>query len=61
MSSKKLSLNGKVVSAPLANIAGSAYRTMALRYGAAIAYSEMISVDGLVRGNRKTLDMLTLR
>ncbi|HDS01947.1 MAG TPA: tRNA dihydrouridine synthase DusB, partial [candidate division Zixibacteria bacterium] len=61
MSDKKLSLNGKVVSAPLANIAGSAYRAMALRYGAAIAYSEMISVDGLVRGNRRTLDMLRLR
>jgi nifR3 family TIM-barrel protein len=61
MRDKKLSLNGKVVSAPLANIAGSAYRTMALRYGSAIAYSEMVSVDGLVRGNRKTLNMLRLR
>jgi tRNA-dihydrouridine synthase B len=61
MSAKYLSLNGQVVSAPLANIAGSAYRLMALSYGAALAYSEMISVDGLVRGNRKTLDMLGLR
>jgi tRNA-dihydrouridine synthase B len=61
MNVKKLSLNGKVVSAPLANIAGSAYRYMALRYGAAIAYSEMISVDGLVRQNQKTLSMLKIR
>jgi tRNA-dihydrouridine synthase B len=61
MNVKKLILNGKVVSAPLANIAGSAYRYMALRYGAAIAYSEMISVDGLVRQNQKTLSMLKIR
>lgn len=61
MIAKYLSLNGQVVSAPLANIAGSAYRTMALSYGAAISYSEMISVDGLVRGNRKTMAMLALR
>jgi tRNA-dihydrouridine synthase B len=61
MSAEKLSLNGKVVSAPLANIAGSAYRHIALTYGAALAYSEMISVDGLVRGNGKTLSMLRMR
>ncbi len=61
MSRKKLSLNGQVVSAPLANIAGSAYRYMALKYGAAIAYSEMISIDGLVRENEKTHSMLRIR
>lgn len=58
---KMLSLKGKVVSAPLANISGSAYRTMARKYGAAMVYSEMISVDGLVRANRKTLAMLKMR
>jgi nifR3 family TIM-barrel protein len=61
MSAKMLSTKGKVVSAPLANISGSAYRVMARNYGAAITYSEMISVDGLLRGNRKTLAMLRLR
>ena len=59
--SKYLTLDGRVVSAPLANIAGSAYRTMALRHGAAIAYSEMLSAEGLVRANRKTLNMLKKR
>ncbi len=61
MRNKSLSTDGKVISAPLANIAGSAYRTIALRHGAAIAYSEMVSVDGLIRANRKTLAMLRLR
>lgn len=56
-----LSLKGKVVSAPLANISGSAYRTIARKYGATMVYSEMISVDGLVRANRKTLAMLKMR
>jgi len=56
-----LNLKDKVISAPMANIAGSAYRVMALRCGAALAYSEMISADGLVRGNKKTLAMLRLR
>jgi tRNA-dihydrouridine synthase B len=58
---KYLSTNGQVVSAPLANIAGSAYRQIARKYGAALAYSEMVSVDGLVRGNLKTLSMLRMR
>ena len=59
--SKYLTLDGQVVSAPLANIAGSAYRTMALRHGAALAYSEMLSAEGLVRENRKTFNMLKKR
>jgi len=59
--SKYLTLDGQVVSAPLANIAGSAYRTMTLKHGVAIAYSEMLSAEGLVRTNRKTLNMLKKR
>lgn len=56
-----LSLGGRVVSAPLANISGSAYRMMARKHGAALVVSEMISTEGLIRGNRKTLNMLRFR
>ena len=56
-----LSLDGRVVSAPLANIAGSAFRLFARRFGAALVVSEMVSIEGLVRGNRKTCSMLHYR
>ncbi|MBU1319136.1 MAG: tRNA dihydrouridine synthase DusB [candidate division Zixibacteria bacterium] len=56
-----LSLSGKVVSAPLANISGSAYRMTAREHGASLVVSEMISAEGLVRGNHKTLNMLRFR
>jgi len=61
MVGKLLSLKGRVVSAPLANISGSAFRVIARNYRAALVYSEMISAEGLVRSNRKTLNMLRLR
>jgi tRNA-dihydrouridine synthase B len=54
-------MSGKVISAPLANISGSAYRVLARESGAALVVSEMISTEGLVRGNRKTLSMLRFR
>jgi tRNA-dihydrouridine synthase B len=56
-----LTIDGRVVSAPLANIAGSAYRTLARRHGAALVVSEMVSVEGLVRDNHKTCSMLRFR
>lgn len=58
---ENLTLDGRVVSAPLASVSGSAYRAMARRFGAALVVSEMISVEGLVRGNRKTINMLRFR
>jgi len=61
MCPKNLSLSGQVISAPLAGVAGSAYRTISRRYGAALVYSEMISADGLVRKNHKTLSMMKIR
>ncbi len=61
MKLRNLSIDGRVVSAPLANIAGSAYRLFARRFGAALVVSEMVSIEGLVRGNRKTCNMLGYR
>ena len=61
MKLRNLTLDGKVVSAPLASVSGSAYRVLARRFGAALVVSEMISVEGLIRDNRKTLNMLRFR
>lgn len=50
-----------MISAPLASVSCSAFRLLAREFGAALVVSEMISAEGVVRGNRKTLDMLRFR
>lgn len=42
--------------APLAGVSDSPFRRLAREQGASIVYTEMVSADGLVRGNRATLD-----
>jgi tRNA-dihydrouridine synthase B len=42
--------------APLAGVSDSPFRRLAREQGAAAVYTEMVSADGLVRGNRATLD-----
>ena len=44
--------------APLAGIADSPFRIMAKRFGAALVYTEMVSVEGVLRGNPGTLKLL---
>ncbi|HQL24369.1 MAG TPA: tRNA dihydrouridine synthase DusB [candidate division Zixibacteria bacterium] len=53
-----LNLGGAVVAAPLAGVSDRAYRRLARRGGAALVFTEMISTDGLVRDNAKTLEMI---
>jgi tRNA-dihydrouridine synthase B len=50
-----------VVAAPLAGISDLVYREICLEHGAGLAYTEMISVAGLARQNRKTLRYLAVR
>jgi nifR3 family TIM-barrel protein len=61
MKLRNLTVDGRVVSAPLANVSGSAYRLLAREFGASLVVSEMVSAEGLVRGNRKTISMLRFR
>ncbi len=61
MELRNLTVDGRVVSAPLANVSGSAYRLLAREFGASLVVSEMVSAEGLVRGNRKTISMLRFR
>jgi tRNA-dihydrouridine synthase B len=56
-----LTLRGNVLAAPLAGVSDLVYREICLEHGAALAYTEMISVAGLARRNRKTLRYLAVR
>ena len=42
--------------APLAGVSDSPFRRLARAQGASAVYTEMVSADGLARGNRATLD-----
>ncbi len=53
-----LQLPNNLIMAPLAGITDLAFRTIVRRYGCGLCYSEMVSADGIVRGQRKTLDIL---
>ena len=53
-----LQIQGKVVLAPLAGITDTPFRLLCRTYGAALVFTEMISADGLVRGNTNTLRYL---
>ena len=44
--------------APLAGVSDSPFRQLSREQGAAIVYTEMVSADGLVRGNQATLDYI---
>jgi nifR3 family TIM-barrel protein len=53
-----LQLPNNLIMAPLAGITDLAFRTIVRRYGCGLCYSEMVSADGIVRGQKKTLDIL---
>jgi len=54
----RLSLAHNVVLAPLAGITNLPFRLLCRRNGAALAFTEMVSVNGLVREGVKTLALL---
>ncbi len=49
-------LDSPFVLAPLAGVSDSPFRQLAREQGASAVYTEMVSADGLARGNRATLD-----
>ncbi len=49
-----MSIQGKVLLSPMAGVTDITFRMLAKRLGASMVYSEMISADGLSRGNAKT-------
>lgn len=56
-----IKLAGRVVLAPLAGITDSSFRIICRQLGAAMVFTEMISTDGLVRNNSRTLEYLFFR
>lgn len=56
-----IKLEGRVILAPLAGISDSSFRLICRRLGAAMVFTEMISADGLLRKNTRTLDYLFFR
>ncbi len=58
---KNLKIHSKVILAPMAGITDSPFRSICREKGAGLVFTEMISADGLVRGNERTLDYLFFR
>ena len=55
------SLKGKVLLAPLAGISNLPFRLIVRSFGCALAYTEMISANGLIRKTDKTFEYLKTR
>jgi nifR3 family TIM-barrel protein len=53
-----LESSNSLILAPLAGISDLPFRTVVRRFGCGLCYSEMMSADGIVRGQKKTLDIL---
>jgi tRNA-dihydrouridine synthase B len=51
-------ITGKAILAPLAGISNLPFRLIARSFGCALAYTEMISANGLIRKTDKTFDYL---
>lgn len=54
-------IEGQVILAPLAGVSDSSFRILCRKNGAAIVFTEMISADGLIQKNSRTLDYLFFR
>lgn len=61
MKLNEIHLDGRVILAPLAGISDSPFRNICRGFGAAMVFTEMISVDGLLRNNRRTLEYVFFR
>lgn len=53
-----LTLGGNVFLAPMADVSDAGYRSMCAECGADFAYTELVSAEALVRGNKKTIGMM---
>lgn len=58
MSRRTSPIHGRLLLAPMAGYSDPAFRAICGRYGAALTCTEMISAEGLVRKQRRTLELL---
>ena len=49
---------GRCILAPMAGITGYPFRKISLKYGAEFCFTEMISSEGFLRNDKKTLELL---
>lgn len=56
-----LNLNGVVLLAPLAGVSNRPFRVLAIRAGATMTFTEMVSSEGIIRHQAKTLSMMAFR
>ena len=54
----EVAIDSPFLLAPLAGVSDSPFRQLAREQGAAAVYTEMVSADGLVRGQQATLDYI---
>ena len=54
---KDLEIDGELVLAPMAGFTDSPFRRIARKHGASLTFTELISSEGIVRSNRKTLEL----
>ena len=52
------SFENGILLAPLAGFTDSPYRRIARRYGARATYTELISAEGIIRRNKKTMELV---
>lgn len=57
----KVGLHSRVIPAPMCNISDYAYRALTRRMGADLVTTQMVSAEGLIRGNEATSRLLDLR
>ncbi len=53
-----LTIPGNLFLAPMAGYSDAAFRSICLQWGADLCYTEMVSAEGIVRDNAKTLELL---
>jgi tRNA-dihydrouridine synthase B len=56
-----LKLRGQVLAAPLAGVSNRPFRVLALESGAALVVTEMISSEGVIRRQKRTMEMMAFQ
>jgi len=56
-----LNLKGRAILAPLAGVSNRPFRLLAIEAGAAMSFTEMVSSEGIIRSQGKTLSLLRFR
>jgi nifR3 family TIM-barrel protein len=53
-----ITIPGNLFLAPLAGYSDAAFRSICIQWGADLCYTEMISAEGIIRNNKKTIELL---